>query len=779
VGRFALAFLAGLCCVHVLPRLPDSSFVIVLLIGIAAASILRANLLIVFALGIAWAWAHASARLADDLPRALEGEDLLVTGVVSSLPDLNDRDVRFALDVTQAAAGAPSRILLTWYDAEALPRTGESWQLLVRLKRRNGFANPGGFDYEAQLFRNGIGATGYVRADSRNCRIEAAGFRRLVDQARQFTADRMASAVGSEGRMLGVLQGLAIGDTREMTTEQWRVFAATGTTHLMAISGLHISMLAAIAAWLGGAIVRWRGAQARGWCAVHGQAIAGSAAAIGYSLMAGFSIPTQRTALMLCIYFIARWYRRDIQVGHALGLALIGVLLIDPFAPLAVGAWLSFGAVAILVLALSGRLKRMGAGQSFVRAQLAITIGLLPMLLAAFGTMSLVSPFANAVAIPAFTFLVVPLVLLGALFAVVTPVLGALPLTLATGVLELLWRPLEWLASQPFALWYFPLPHPFSLFAMCVGGIVCVLPLIWPIRLLGLACSAHLFFVSAATPARGDFEIAVLDVGQGLSVVVRTERHTLVYDTGPAFQSGRDAASLAVLPYLRARGVRSIDMLMVSHGDLDHRGGLESLFEGSRVGRAVLGPSVEASIPNAERCERGDTWVWDEVRFEVLHPADAFAATDNDSSCVLRIESVAGSTLLTGDIEASGEGQMVRAGVAVTDIVVMPHHGSRTSSTESFVAALAPKVAIASVGYRNRWGLPKADVLERWRQHGARIYTTERSGAIEILIARERPLLVREHREWHRRYWSRTAHDESPQDEPAERGPRSVISESW
>lgn len=759
MGRFALAFLAGHCCIHVLPRLPDSSFVLVLLIAVTLAASLRAKLLFVFILGIAWSWGHASARLAGDLPQALEGEDLLVTGVVSSLPDVGERQVRFDLDITDADADVPKRLQLAWYEAEALPRVGESWQVLVRLKRRNGFSNPGGFDYEAHLFRNGVGATGYVRTDTRNRRIETAGSRRLIDQARHFIADRMASAVGSDARMLGVLQGLAIGDTRQMTTEQWSVFAATGTTHLMAISGLHISMLAAIAAWLGGAIVRSRGAQARGWCAVHGQAIAGSAAAIGYSLMAGFSIPTQRTALMLCIYFTARWCRRDIQVSHALGLALVGVLLVDPFAPLAVGAWLSFGAVAILVLALSGRLQRSGAGQSFARAQIAMTIGLLPLLLAAFGAMSLVGPFANAVAIPTFTFLVVPLVLLGALLAAVSPVLGTLPLELATAVLVLLWTPLEWLAAQPFALWYFPLAHPLSLFAMCLGALACVLPLIWPIRLLGLACSAHIFFVPGSTPAHGDFEVGVLDVGQGLSVVVRTEHHTLVYDAGPAFQSGRDAASLAVLPYLRARGIREIDLLMVSHGDLDHRGGLESLLEGSRVKRISLGPSVAASIPNAHVCARGDAWVWDGVRFDVLHPADEFAASDNDSSCVLRIASRAGSALLTGDVEASGEGAILRSGVPPTDIVVIPHHGSRTSSTGSFVAALAPKVAIVSAGYRNRWGFPKPDVVERWRQHGARIHTTARSGAIEIRVARDTPLDAREHREWNRRYWSRTALD--------------------
>lgn len=759
MGRFALAFLAGHCCVHVLPQLPDASFVVVLLIAVTLAACLRAKLLVVFALGIAWSWAHASSRLANDLPQELEGEDLLVRGFIASLPDSGERQVRFELDITPVDERVPNRLQLAWYEPDALPSMGEWWQLVVRLKRRNGFSNPGGFDYEAHLFRNGIGATGYVRTDSRNRRLESAGARYPINRARSWIADRMASAVVADGRMLGVLQGLAIGDTRHMTTEQWRVFAATGTTHLMAISGLHISMLAVIAAWLGGAIVRWRGAQARGWCAIHGQAIAGSLAAIGYSLMAGLSIPTQRTALMLCIYFIARWCRRDIQVGHALGLALIGVLLVDPFAPLAVGAWLSFGAVAVLVLALSGRLRRSSPGQTFARVQLAMTIGLLPLLLAAFGSMSLVGPFANAVAIPVFTFLVVPLVLLGAFFAAISPALGAVPLGLASDVFVFLWEPLEWLAAQSFALWYFPIAHPISLLAICLGAFACVLPMIWPIRLLGFACCVHVFLIPSTAPARGDFEIDVLDVGQGLSVIVRTEQHALVYDTGPAFRSGRDAATLAVLPYLRARGIRSIDLLMVSHGDLDHRGGLESLLQDGRVTRTVLGTSVEPPVTGTDVCAVGDAWIWDDVRFEVLHPAAELAATDNDSSCVLSVASAAGTALLTGDIEASGEAALLRAGVAKTDVVVVPHHGSRTSSSEAFVAALSPKIAIVAAGYRNRWGLPKPDVLGRWRERGARTYTTAQSGAIEVLVAQNKPLAVREHRESSRRYWSRTALD--------------------
>jgi competence protein ComEC len=760
VGRIALAFLLGNCCVHLAPTLPKSAFALALLFALALACVARAKLIVAFLLGLGWAWGHAVSRLADDLPSTLEGADLVVTGYVASLPETSEEgDVRFELDVSDAEPGVPQRLRLSWYGAPSTPQPGETWQLLVRLKRRSGSANPGAFDYEGYLFRKGIGATGYVRADERNRRVAAAGWRYAILQARAWIAQRMQQARGPDAPMIGVLQGLAVGDTRRMTRHEWQVFAATGTTHLMAISGLHITMVAAMAAWLGGAIVRWPGAQARGWCALHGQAIAGVAAAVAYSLLAGFSVPTQRTTAMLCVYFAARCARRDLQVGHALALAAIVVLLIDPFAPLAVGAWLSFGAVALLVLTFSGRLQRMGPSRSFVYAQLAMTVGLFPLLLVAFGAVSLVSPFANAIAIPMFTFVVVPLALAGALLATVSPLLASLPLELATLALDLLWWVLERMAELPHALWYFPTPTWVSLGAAALGALVLVMPATWPIRLLGIALCGQVFFVPSDRLAPGEFVVTAVDVGQGQALVVRTQRHVLVYDTGPAFQSGQDAASYALLPYLRAKGVRRVDAVVVSHGDLDHLGGLATLLKGMRVEAVIVGPSVAPIPVGAQVCEGGQAWTWDAVRFEVLHPARGFVGKDNDRSCVLRISGSQGSALLTGDIEMSAEVALVAARVPRTDIVTVPHHGSRTSSSADFVAALAPKVALVSAGYRNRWGFPKADIVERWQASGARIYSTIDSGAIEARVHADGSVAVSEYRRTHRRYWLRTANE--------------------
>lgn len=753
--RLGLAFLLGHCCVHSLAELPSPRlWVSVLIAATLLAAAARCALAVSFLAGVMWAWTHGALRLADDLPVHLEGQELLVRGHIASLPDSRAADPQFLFDVSAPRAGVPRRVRLAWYRAPLRPQAGERWQLVVKLKRRNGFVNPGGFDFEGHLFREGIGAAGYVRDDSRNLRLESGSARHAVTRIRAWIALRMEQAVPATP-MLGVLQGLAVGDAQKVTPAQWRVFAATGTTHLMAISGLHITMLAALAAWFGGGIVRWRNAQARGWTAMHGRVIAGAGAAIAYSILAGLSIPTQRTLIMLCMYFAMRWQRRELPVAHALGVALIAILLVDPFAPLAAGAWLSFGAVAIILLVTSGRLVQDGVVRGFVRIQTAITVGLAPLLLVAFGGVSLLSPLANAVAVPLFTLLVVPGVLAGALAAAVHPTVGALVLWVPAQLLDWIWTLFVWLAEQPLALWYVAQPSGSALTAMIIGAALLLLPGIWPTRAVGVLLCLPVLLNRPAVPAVGNFDLALLDVGQGLSVVVRTRSHVLVYDAGPSFRSGRDAAELALLPYLRHRGVRRLDRVVISHGDLDHSGGLRSLLASMPVQRLLAGPSVQPLPREATLCRSGQHWTWDGVLFEVLHPPHVAYERDNDSSCVVRVQGLGGSAVLTGDIEAAAEAELQRRGLARTDVVIVPHHGSRTSSSAALVAALQPRFALASVGYRNRWDLPKAEVVERWRAVGARTLTTAASGAIEIEFESGEPPRVREYRRSHRKYWNR------------------------
>ena len=760
MGAIALAFLAGHCWVHLWPRLPSLHWaaLVLPLVVVALTSRQRPRYWLAAALcGVLWAWSHAAIRMAADLPAALEGRDLLLRGFIASLPD-SDIDPQFVFDVVAGEPGVPARVRLTWYRAPTRPQPGEQWQLMVRLKRRNGFANPGGFDYEGHLFREGIGATGYVRADERNGRLQSSSLRYAVNGVRAWIGGRMAQATGEEP-MMGILQGLAIGDTQAMSAQQWRVFSATGTTHLMAISGLHIGMIAMAAAWCGGFIVRWRRAQRWGWTAMHGQVIAGLSAALVYSLLAGMSVPTQRTLLMLCIYFALRWHRRSLAFGQSLGLALIAVLILDPFAPLAVGAWLSFGAVVVLVMALSGRVGHDGAITNFARVQLAVTIGLVPLLVASFGNLSLVSPLANVIAVPLFTLLVVPSVLIGALAAAVHPALGAIVLKMPVTLLNGSWPMFQWFADQSMSVWHAPqLTWPMFAALVC-GVLLLILPAIWPLRLVGLLLCLPIVCYRAPSPPPGTFELTVLDVGQGSAAVVRTHSHVLLYDTGPAFQSGRTAADLAVLPFLRHQGVRQLDMLLISHGDQDHSGGMRTVLQNLPVRTLMVGPSVNpSSIENGSReqvrCQRGQQWDWDDVSFTVLHPQPSAEHGRNDSSCVVLIRGRDGTTLLTGDIELEAERALLEQGVPRVDVVVAPHHGSGTSSSSLFVAATRPDVTIFSTGYRNRWGMPRAEVVERWRKVGARSFDTSAGGAITATFAAGN-VQVREQRHTRRRYWAR------------------------
>ncbi|HEY8539291.1 MAG TPA: DNA internalization-related competence protein ComEC/Rec2 [Steroidobacteraceae bacterium] len=753
--RIGLAVLIGQCCIHSLPTLPAPSVAVpVLAAACIAAAALRRSWLVAFVLSAGWALLHAELQLREDLPVELEGRDLLVVGRVASLVELEGTNPRFDFQVEHASeAEVPSRINVVWYEAEVHPRPGERWQLVVRLKRRNGFANPGGFDYEGYLFRAGIGATGYVRAGDDNAKLDEPTWRYGVLCARAWLGERIARSVPSSP-MLGILQGLAIGDAQLIPQDQWRVFNATGTSHLMAISGLHVSMVAALAAVLGGAIVRLPRMQRYRMTAIHGQAVAGIGAALGYSLLAGMSVPTQRTLAMICIYFLARWSRRHVSLGNALGLALIAVLLIDPFAVLSVGTWLSFGAVAVIVLATGGRMRKDGVFANFARVQWAATAGLLPIVVMAFGGLSLISPIANAIAIPLFTLVVVPLTLIGTATACAVPEVGSVLLGGAAKLLEWAWPFLSWLAARPLAMWYFPDLPLLQAALLASGALLLVLPGAWPMRIAALALCLPAVLYYPEPPARGAYELAVLDVGQGLAIVVRTHRHTLVYDAGPAFRSGRDTGELVVWPYLRARGIRRVDRLVISHGDLDHQGGMRSILDNMKTLSLSLGPSVNSAGIDAERCAAGQRWQWDEVEFEVLHPDASNAYTDNDSSCVLLVKGRGGTALLTGDIEAAAEAEVLARGLGRIDVLVIPHHGSRSSSTDDFVEKTSPRLALVSAGYRNRWGFPRREVVERWQSVGATIASTVESGAIEVSVPTHGQIAVRHHRREHPRYWA-------------------------
>lgn len=714
------------------------------------------------ALGFVWAAGFAHLRLAEELPAASEGRDIELTGVVAGLPQTLERGVRFEFDVEQAAPGVPPHISLAWYrgrdegdDASTLVpvRAGERWRFTVRLKRPHGNLNPHGFDYEAWLFERGIRATGYVRPQSA-ARIDAQVWRPAyaVEMLRETIRDRFRAAL-PDAPYAGILIALAVGDQQAIDADLWQTFARTGITHLMSISGLHVTMFAGLAYALIGWLWRRSAILPLRLPAQHAAAAGGFVAAFLYCLLAGFAVPAQRTLYMLGVVAAARLSGREVAASRVLLLALLLVLLLDPWAVLAAGFWLSFGAVALLFHIGSGRLGAAYWLVEWGRAQWAVTLGMLPALLALFQQFSLVSPLANAVAIPLVSFVITPLALAGTL-----PFLSPL-LSLAHWVTAWMMACIDWLAGLPLAMWQQAAPPPWSVVLALAGGVWLLLPRGFPARWLGLLAFLPLLTVMPPRPQPGAAEVTVLDVGQGLAVHVQTATHDLLFDAGPAFSADADSGNRIIAPYLRAMGVRGLDALVISHADKDHEGGAASVLAALPV--AMLKSSLPFEhalsaqpVPQLP-CRDGDGWNWDGVRLDMLHPgADPLSRKTNDVSCVLRVTAAGKSVLLTSDIEAVSERALLdrHAADLAADVMTVPHHGSRTSSTPGFIAAVAAHDVIFPVGYRNRFGHPKEDVVARYAASGARLHRTDADGAIWVGLGGA-GIAFRHQREERRRYW--------------------------
>lgn len=708
-------------------------------------------------LGFVWAGGFAHWRLADVLPAEWEGRDIEVTGVVAELPQKVERGVRFVFEPEQTGVPVPSRIVLSWYrqfqpeideegDEEAapagalpLPHAGERWHFVVRLKRPHGNVNPHGFDYEGWLFERGIRATGYIRNSAltqrQNERLDTS-VGSLIERLRERTRNRIERAL-PDRPYAGVLEALAVGDQQSISPELWRLFAATGITHLMSISGLHVTMIGGLAAWLVFALWRRSPRLPLIWPSQKAAAVAGFLGAFAYALLAGFGVPAQRTLYMLGVVAVALLSGRAVAAPQVLGAALLLVLLLDPWAVLAAGFWLSFGAVALLFYIGSGRLAARHWFVEWLRAQWAITLGMIPLLLALFQQFSLVSPFANAVAVPLVSFLVTPLALLGCLPGF------AWALDLAHLLLVPLMDLLRWLATLPGALWQQHAPPPWAVPLAMLGAAWLLLPRGFPARWLGLVMFLPLFLIVPERPIPGTLALTVLDVGQGQSVHVQTATHDLIFDTGPAFNAQADSGNRIIVPYLRASGVQRLDRLIVSHADKDHAGGADSLLAAVPVG------------VDERHCVDGQGWEWDGVRFRILHPAAEDyegKRQSNALSCVLKIESPHGSVLIPGDLEGKAEVEFLarHREDARADILVAPHHGGKKTSTPAFVEAVGAREVIFPVGYRNRFGHPYPDVLARYS--AARIHRTDAQGAVHLVLdGNNRP--VEHERDACRRYW--------------------------
>ncbi len=745
--------------------------------GVAAAA---AAVALAAAIAFSACGLRAVVFAAGGLPPALEGRDLLLTGTVASMPQRNELGQRFRMLVEEArdgeaAVSVPRLVAVSWssgawatgtgmVDLQRAPpdlRAGERWRLVVRLRAPHGQVNPHGFDYELWLWEQGIQATGSVRAGPADAAPERLGasWRHPVERARQSVRDAVFARIVDRAAA-GVVAALVVGDQNAIDRSDWDVFRATGVAHLMSISGLHVTMFAWLAAAVIGAAWRRSPRLCLAWPAPHAALAGGLALAAGYALFSGWGVPAQRTLLMLAAMAWLRLAGRRWPWPVTWLFACAVVTTVDPWALLQPGFWLSFVAVGVLFATDAGRRPGPGwraRGVALLREQAVVTLALAPLTLLLFGQVSLVGLGANLLAIPWVTLVVTPLAMAG--------VAAPLAWDLAAWAVQGLGAVLQPLAQLPFAVWTGAAPALWAGICGVAGGVL--LAMRWPpaLRALGLPLMLPVLLWQAPRPAPGEFEILAADVGQGNAVVVRTAGHTLVYDAGPRYGIDSDAGQRVLVPLLRSLGER-VDRLVLSHRDIDHTGGAASLL--ATYPQAQVSGSLEAGHPlQALRpvapCLAGQAWEWDGVRFSVLHPAqgDLPAARPNASSCVVRVDNGRQAALLAGDIEQPQEAALLNRGAPLTaQVLLVRHHGSRTSSSAAFLDAVQPQLALVQAGWRNRFGHPAPAVVERYRQRQVRLLESARCGAAWWSSAA--PQAVRCEREAAPRYWRHRIAPDAP-----------------
>ncbi|QIE23325.1 Competence protein [Caballeronia sp. SBC1] len=846
-----IGFALGIACLQQQAVLPGALFLwaLLLMLGLAGALAVyfprfRAASLIAAALIVGFGYAawRADTRLQRALPVAFENRNIELTGFVRGLPMQGADSTRFLFEVESNDASLPNfpRVVqLSWIAVDASKRgpaaapppalwAGQRWTLVARLKRPHGNANFRGRDAEAALLARNIRATGYVSVPgaARRLPTDAHGFALTIDRWRARLRERVLTALDGAAHR-GIVVALATGAQDVVSEADWTLLRATGTSHLVAISGLHIGFVAGLAALLSGGLwrrLRWHGLPAPLIVSAQKAAAAGAAVfAAFYAALAGFNVPAQRSMWMLCFVALAVLSGRRPASSLVLAWALALVLLVDPWAVTAAGFWLSFCAVAAILFAIASRgrqasvgfaeefaapqpdegpstnesddeggaqprrhirdrlgdaigrirvrslawlrptARRIGRGlASSARVQYAITLGLAPLTAYWFFQIPLLGPLANAFAIPWISFLVTPTVLV----AVLLPApLDVFAYHAAHSMLTPMFDALAHLSGPTWTLWRLPQPDGFALTAAAFGVIWALAPRGWPLRFAAPLTWLPLALPVSQAPPNGTFRVTALDIGQGSSVVLETTHHTLLFDAGPGPESTY-AGERLVVPYLFAHGLSTLDTLMISHSDSDHSGGAPAVLESIQVRQFVaslrprepLWKTAQDHGSALLRCVAGQRWQWDGVVFDVLWPQPGpLAAKPNATSCVLKVTSAAGrSALLAADIEADVERQLLQLGQGQpawlqADVLIVPHHGSKTSSTEPFLDAVRPRVAVFQVGYRNRFNHPHPTVFERYRLRHIELSRSDEDGAARMEVSAD--VSIERFRQTHLRYW--------------------------
>ncbi len=735
--------------------------------------------------GVGWFWpalfllggylyssAIAERFLATKLPVAQENSEQLRTGCIVDFPKYaNASDARAPARVLMQLQATDStdaiRASLSWYQPPKLIG-GECWQVKVKLRRVHGEVNPGGFDFERFAALRRIAAVGYVVASKDNQRLSPArGLLALREHISQTFAEvaaidpaKPASENAPKQRALGLAQALAVADTRMLSDADWELFRSTGITHLIAISGLHITLLAGFGA-LFGRLLSTAFPSLCLWlprpqlCALLALLFAS-----GYGALAGFAVPAQRTLLMLAALLFGVMFRRSQSLWQGYALALIAVLLLDPLAVLAAGFWLSFAAVGLLLLVYGQRWPERGFFKSLIPAQLLMSLGLLPFGLLLFQQISISAPIINLLAVPFISLLVVPLVLLGLILSLLSTSFAAPVIALALILLRYFGVALEAMHTEISALlapiFNLSAPGPIAFGLACAGLLWLFAPKTLPGRGFGPLLLLPLF-LPQQMPGNADqkiadqqFRMTLFDVGQGLSALIQTRTHAVLFDTGPGWPEGSNAGESQVLPSLLALGVKRLDKIVLSHADLDHAGGLNAItdaYPNAELWTSAVGKNSNLrSRTPAQACQTGQSWRWDGVEFKFLHPNIGLPYLRNQSSCVLHISTGKSadksinsgyqSALLPGDIDVLIEARMLRIDSASlnADVLIAAHHGSAGSNSAAFLQAVDPKQVWYPVGHQNRFDFPRGVTRDRVQAQGASEWNVSETGALSLMF---------------------------------------------
>lgn len=771
-------FAAGvLACqqLQVLPHLYWSIIILLLILFMLPLALQGSDrwglAFLLFGLGFSWAVVYGHWKLADRLEPELIRQPLVLTGSIVELPRHENKNWRFVFEPDSArlegeTVSVPSRIRLGWYKTDTQLSSAQRWQLQVKLKPATGLQNPGLFDFERWLFQRGIGARGYVVTSKNNRLLDHLMGHSVFDRLREHIRQSLTSYSEYPDAVALVL-ALTVGDKSYISPGSWETFRVLGINHLVAISGLHVGMIVLLTYWMAGRL--WRlSVRVCEWIpAPLIQAVAGVVAAFLYAGMAGFSLPTQRAMVMISVVLLAKIFLVNLQPFRQLAIAVFVVLLWDPLAIIAPGFWLSFMAVTAIFMSIGDQSDRrekpdkntkiqdwLVKVRQLVVMQWSITLLLLPFSLLFFNQVSVVSPLANLLLIPVFSFFIVPLSLLLTLLN-----------QLDHGLVESLFRQyldvVEWLLLflEQLAVydWFVFQTAEISLYRFAM----LLLPVfVWYLgnfrfrKFLAIVILVAALFFPQAKRAENLLFVTVLDIGQGTSVLLEAAGKILLYDLGPRYGNGNSATLSVVVPFLKNRGIKSIDMLVISHSDSDHAGDLPGFLGEIHVEKLVAGERLEV-FRQHDLCRSGQKWKWQQTVFEFLSP-DRHPAKDNNASCVLRVEHGENHLLLTGDMEKTVERRLLKGDwqKLEAEVVLVPHHGSKSSSTPEFVKAVDARYVINTSGYLNRYGFPKEIVKNRWLKNGAEFLNTGELGALELIIGtRVNGISFQTFRQKYAKYW--------------------------